>query len=53
MKVYDDFFLYKSGIYSHTGLGTGRYSTHSVRVIGWGEERQAGINEKYWVCNSS
>ncbi|RZB39477.1 Peptidase C1 domain containing protein, partial [Asbolus verrucosus] len=43
MKVYEDFKLYKSGIYFHT---RGGYSGgHSVKLIGWGVEN--GIN--YWL----
>ena len=52
MKVYDDFFSYKSGVYSHTGLGTSRSSTHSVRVVGWGEDTSLGSRpQKYWVIS--
>ena len=35
-NVYNDFFNYKSGVYSHTsgGLAGG----HAVKMIGWGTE---------------
>lgn len=47
MAVYEDFLLYKNGIYVH---GAGKViGGHSIKIIGWGEEN--GI--KYWnVANS-
>ncbi|KAE9412819.1 hypothetical protein Angca_010233, partial [Angiostrongylus cantonensis] len=45
--VYDDFYLYKSGIYKHTyGEEDG---SHAVRILGWGEE--GGI--PYWLIANS
>ncbi|XP_025835543.1 tubulointerstitial nephritis antigen-like [Agrilus planipennis] len=54
MKVYHDFFLYKSGIYRHTDLSSqDRTGYHSVKIIGWGDEYTENGVEKYWkVANS-
>ena len=50
MKVYHDFFSYKSGIYRHTDLSLEhRTGYHSVKIIGWGEEVTNNGLEKYWV----
>ena len=45
--MWEDFLLYKSGIYSYVDGDFVGY--HSVKVIGWGEED--GI--KYWLCVNS
>jgi hypothetical protein len=47
MKVYHDFFLYRSGVYHHSGNGLSGY--HSVRIIGWGEEVTQREPIKFWV----
>lgn len=47
MKVYQDFFLYRSGVYHHSGNGPSGY--HSVRIIGWGEDDTQRESVKYWV----
>ncbi|KAK5647252.1 hypothetical protein RI129_002144 [Pyrocoelia pectoralis] len=55
MRVYHDFFTYRSGIYRHTNLATDdRTGYHSVRIVGWGEESDYhGRIQKYWrVANS-
>ncbi|KAF5291933.1 hypothetical protein FQA39_LY14165 [Lamprigera yunnana] len=55
MKVYHDFFTYRSGIYKHTELSpSDRTGYHSVRILGWGEENDYyGRVQKYWkVANS-
>jgi len=45
--VYEDFKLYKGGIYKHT---TGKLlGGHAVKLIGWGEE----AGEKYWIAANS
>ena len=47
-KVYEDFFMYKSGIYSrHPRANVLNIEDpyHSVKVIGWGTEN----NVDYWV----
>ena len=46
-NVYEDFPLYKSGVYHHV---SGKYlGNHAVRIIGWGIEN--GI--KYWLVANS
>lgn len=51
MRVYQDFFVYKGGVYKHSRnaeLHDSGY--HSVRIIGWGEEPSYhGPPLKYWV----
>ena len=50
--VYDDFVLYKSGVYSRSP-GSNPVGGHAVRIIGWGEEE---INDKtvpYWLVANS
>ena len=49
MWVYSDFFNYKSGIYRRSTHGEDAKGFHSVRLIGWGEERFGYQVEKYWV----
>uniref|UniRef100_A0A2M3Z876 Putative cathepsin b n=1 Tax=Anopheles braziliensis TaxID=58242 RepID=A0A2M3Z876_9DIPT len=45
--VYEDVFLYKSGVYRHVyGEQVGK---HAVRIIGWG--REGGI--PYWLISNS
>lgn len=51
MRVYQDFFAYKSGVYRHS-QNAELYDSgyHSVRIIGWGEEPSyRGPPLKYWV----
>ncbi|CAH2980244.1 unnamed protein product [Chilo suppressalis] len=45
--VYEDFLNYKEGIYNYTSGQ--KLGLHSVKIIGWGEER--GI--KYWLAANS
>lgn len=54
IKVSEDFFRYQSGIYRYsTSIRLGELN-HSVRIIGWGEERlQNGEILKYWLCVNS
>lgn len=52
MRVYQDFFVYKSGVYRHSRSAELHDSGyHSVRILGWGEERPSlrGPPLKYWV----
>jgi len=47
-KVFDDFFAYKSGVYSKTKnakLVSNDNPYHAVKVLGWGTEN--GVD--YWV----
>jgi len=47
MMVYDDFLLYKSGVYHHVhGLMLGG---HAVKILGWGSEN--GV--PYWLVANS
>lgn len=45
--VYEDFLLYKTGVYQHlTGSALGG---HAIKVLGWGEEN----GTPYWLCANS
>lgn len=49
MRVYRDFFTYGGGIYQHTRASRSEPTGfHSVRLVGWGEER----GTKYWVSKN-
>lgn len=53
MRVYHDFFLYQTGVYRRSSFGADeRSGFHSVRLIGWGEERNGSKTIKYWVINN-
>lgn len=46
-QVYEDFFSYKSGIYSHV---SGDYvAGHACRVVGWGKSGTTN----YWIVANS
>lgn len=47
--VYDDFLTYKSGIYDPDYRTYVYAGSHTVKVIGWGEEN----NIKYWIIENS
>lgn len=52
MRVYRDFFTYHRGIYRHSAASRAEPSGfHSVRLIGWGEERNGYDVTKYWVSS--
>ncbi|XP_077599651.1 tubulointerstitial nephritis antigen-like [Stigmatopora nigra] len=60
MEVHEDFFVYKSGIYKHTDVSFTKpphyrnHATHSVRITGWGEQREYdGTLKKYWIAANS
>lgn len=54
MKVYQDFFMYRSGVYQCSKITSGhRTSYHSVRIVGWGEERQWSGVVKFWIAANS
>lgn len=53
MKVYQDFFSYRNGVYRHSMLSTlHRTAYHSVRIVGWGEDRTTFPPKKYWVSKT-
>ncbi|XP_023712916.1 uncharacterized peptidase C1-like protein F26E4.3 isoform X2 [Cryptotermes secundus] len=53
MKVYQDFFLYRGGVYHRSDYGPQSVSGyHSVRIIGWGEDVTQREPIKYWVSVS-
>jgi cathepsin B len=45
--VYEDFFSYKSGVYSPTSTSVA--GGHAIKVLGWGVES----GKKYWLCANS
>jgi C1A family cysteine protease len=46
MKVYDDFFFYKSGVYKHV---TGDYAGgHAIFLVGWSDEENSWIARNSW-----
>ncbi|XP_071447893.1 tubulointerstitial nephritis antigen-like [Hetaerina americana] len=51
MRVYQDFFHYRGGVYSRPAGSDNRdsHGYHSVRILGWGEE--GGI--PYWLAANS
>lgn len=50
MTVHQDFFHYRDGIYRRSNYGDNyMMGLHSVRVLGWGEER----GDKYWIVANS
>ncbi|XP_036411414.1 tubulointerstitial nephritis antigen-like [Megalops cyprinoides] len=60
LEVHEDFFVYQSGIYRHTNVNAHKlphfrkHGTHSVRITGWGEERDyTGQVRKYWIAANS
>lgn len=62
MEVREDFFMYKSGIYSYARLSQRRGDSpkyrragyHSVRIMGWGyETNELGQRVNYWICANS
>ncbi|XP_021362216.1 uncharacterized peptidase C1-like protein F26E4.3 isoform X2 [Mizuhopecten yessoensis] len=61
MKVKEDFFIYKSGVYQYSNTvpdllpDDDDRGYHSVRIIGWGVETNNSSNTttKYWLCANS
>jgi C1A family cysteine protease len=45
MAVYDDFFSYSGGIYSHMSGGLAGY--HAIAVVGYND------TDAYWICKNS
>jgi len=56
-EVYDDFMLYKGGVYHHTGHITATSFTpfemtnHAVLLVGFG--RDPALGEDYWIVKNS
>ncbi|XP_069949609.1 uncharacterized peptidase C1-like protein F26E4.3 [Cherax quadricarinatus] len=54
MEVHSDLFMYKSGVYSYSGLAGQETASHSVKIIGWGEAALPDMEPvKYWVVSNS
>ncbi|CAH1778481.1 unnamed protein product [Owenia fusiformis] len=53
--VHEDFFMYKSGIYSHSAAADdiGLSGYHSVRIVGWASECSSQGETKYWIVANS
>lgn len=51
MEVYEDFFLYKSGVYYKTEFaGPTNLGFHSVKILGWGTDHN---DTPYWLAANS
>ncbi|XP_026710656.1 dipeptidyl peptidase 1 [Athene cunicularia] len=54
-EVYNDFMLYKEGIYHHTGLQDDfnpfELTNHAVLLVGYGTDPDSG--EKFWIVKNS
>ena len=48
MYLYEDYYNYKSGIYSHS-VGEDILGFHAIVIVGWGVEN----NIKYWIIQDS
>ncbi|XP_068683955.1 uncharacterized protein [Montipora foliosa] len=46
--VYEDFMVYREGVYIHVSGGT--VSLHAIKMLGWGTSSE-GID--YWICANS
>ena len=48
LTLYEDFYYYSSGVYSHT---TGSIvGGHTIKVIGWNYDSSGNL---YWICQNS
>ena len=49
--VYEDFMHYKGGVYKHDPTsGSRAVGGHAVRIMGWGNDTEAG---EYWIVANS
>ncbi|XP_031640799.1 uncharacterized peptidase C1-like protein F26E4.3 [Contarinia nasturtii] len=54
MRVYRDFFAYRGGIYRRSAASRDeKGGFHSVRLLGWGEERTGYETTKFWIAANS
>lgn len=53
MKVYEDFFLYKEGIYRHSQKAGSKWKTHSVKLLGWVKHILLPFFSDSHECNTS
>lgn len=54
MKIYQDFFSYRCGVYKHSAFGENRvFGYHSVRLVGWGVDEEGPMPVKYWIAMNS
>ena len=49
MRVYEDFHVYKSGVYQHV-IGN-LVGEHSIKAIGYGVDQETGL-KYWWIANS-
>mmetsp|Transcript_18182 Transcript_18182/g.13224 ORF Transcript_18182/g.13224 Transcript_18182/m.13224 type:complete len:102 (-) Transcript_18182:49-354(-) len=47
--VYEDFYNYKSGVYTRSSLSY--VGDHDVKVLGWGHDSASGLD--YWIVANS
>lgn len=51
IMVYEDFMVYKSGIYEKSDVeGNRQLGGHAIKIIGWGEDNNG---KRYWTCTNS
>lgn len=55
MFIYDDFYDFDPSweVYTHPTRDTERLGGHSVTIVGWGDEIQAGISTPFWLIRNS
>ena len=47
LLIYEDFYSYKSGIYSQTAGNS--ISGHAMRIVGWGHDNKGFL---FWICQN-
>lgn len=55
MFIYDDFYDFDPSweVYTHPTRDTERLGGHSVTIVGWGDEIQAGVSTPFWLIRNS